>query len=89
MRSIQLFGKKTTGWQVLPADAACFEQDALRAYELISRPRFRRIGKVPESRRRSKTEASFKTQGTLTDRPEPSGRLPVYQIACSSLLYFN
>ncbi len=31
MRSIQLFGKGITGWQVLPADAADFEQAALRA----------------------------------------------------------
>ena len=35
MRSIQLLGKKVTGWQVLPADARDFEEAALRACELI------------------------------------------------------
>ncbi len=49
MRSIQLFGKKITGWQVLPADSLDFEEEALRACELIvaSDPR---IGKVPKRR---------------------------------------
>jgi hypothetical protein len=31
MRSIQVLGKKVTGWQVLPADAKDFEEAALRA----------------------------------------------------------
>jgi hypothetical protein len=35
MRSIQLLGKKVTGWQVLPAAAPDFEEAALRACELI------------------------------------------------------
>src|ERR1039458_2342316 len=50
MRSIQVFGKKVTGWQVLPADAPDFEEAALRACELIAAgdPR---IGKVPGARR--------------------------------------
>jgi hypothetical protein len=52
MRSIQLFGKGTTGWQVLPADAPDFEQAALRACELIV-ARDPRIGKVPKSRQKS------------------------------------
>jgi hypothetical protein len=52
MRSIQIFGKKVTGWQVLPANAADFEEAALHACELIiaGDPR---IGKVPKSRRGS------------------------------------
>jgi len=52
MRSIQVFGKKVTGWQVLPADAPDFEAAALRACELIV-ARDPRIGKVPVSRRAS------------------------------------
>jgi len=50
MRSIQLFGRETTRWQVLPADAPDFEEAALRACELVlaGDPR---IGKVPNSRR--------------------------------------
>jgi len=55
MRSIQQFGNVTTGWQVLPADAPDFEQAALRACELIL-ARDPRIGKVPKSRRKSRTQ---------------------------------
>ena len=46
MRSIKVFGKKVTGWQVLPADAPDFEEAALRACELVvaGDPR---IGKIP------------------------------------------
>jgi hypothetical protein len=52
MRSIQVLGKKVTGWQVLPADAQDFEEAALRACELVlaGDPR---IGKVPGARRAS------------------------------------
>jgi hypothetical protein len=56
MRSIQVLGKKVTGWQVLPAEARDFEEAALRACELIlaGDPR---IGKVPEGRRVSRSRA--------------------------------
>jgi hypothetical protein len=57
MRSIQLFGERITGWQVLPADAPDFEQAALHACELIV-ARDPRIGKVPKSRKRSKARAA-------------------------------
>ena len=56
MRSIGVLGKKVTGWQILPADAADFEETALRACELIA-ANDPRIGKVPESRRRSNARA--------------------------------
>jgi hypothetical protein len=52
MRSIQLLGKKVTRWQVLPAEAADFEQAALRACDLVI-ARDPRIGKIPQSRRAS------------------------------------
>jgi hypothetical protein len=55
MRSIQLFGNVVTGWQVLPADAADFEEAAIRACELII-ARDPRIGKVPKSRGKSKAK---------------------------------
>lgn len=45
MRSIQMPGKKVTGWQVLPADAPDFEEAALHACDLIAR-RDPRIGKL-------------------------------------------
>ena len=50
MRSIQLFGKAVTGWQVLPVDAPDFEEAALHACDLIlaGDPR---IGKVPARRK--------------------------------------
>lgn len=56
MRSIQVFGKKVTGWQVLPADARDFEEAALHACELVlaGDPR---IGKVPGTRRASRSRA--------------------------------
>jgi hypothetical protein len=50
MRSIAVFGRKVTGWQVLPADAPDFEQAALRACELIA-AKDPRIGKVPKAKR--------------------------------------
>jgi hypothetical protein len=50
MRSIQVFGKEVTGWQVLPADEQDFEEAALRAcdFVLAGDPR---IGKIPGARR--------------------------------------
>jgi hypothetical protein len=61
MRSIQLFGNKITGWQVFPAEAADFEQTALRACELIV-ARDPRIGKVPKSRQKSVSKTASKTK---------------------------
>lgn len=56
MRSIHLFGKAVTGWQVLPVDAPDFEEAALRACELVL-ARDPRIGKIPLARRRGKAAA--------------------------------
>jgi hypothetical protein len=49
MRSIQVLGKRVTGWQVLPVDAPDFESAAMRACELVlaGDPR---IGKIPGAR---------------------------------------
>ena len=57
MRSIGVLGKKVTGWQVLPAKAADFEEAALHACELIlaGDPR---IGKVPGARRKARPPRS-------------------------------
>ncbi len=49
MRSIHIFKKQVTDWQVLPSDAVDFEQAALRACQLIM-ARDPRIGKVPKRR---------------------------------------
>jgi hypothetical protein len=49
MRSIKVFRKKVTGWQVLPAAAPDFEEAALRACELVT-AHDPRIGKVPKPR---------------------------------------
>jgi len=50
MRSISVFGKGVTAWQVLPASAPDFEEAALHACALIHAgdPR---IGKIPAQRR--------------------------------------
>ena len=50
MRSIRVFGKKPTQWQVLPADDPDFEDAALRACRLIL-ARDARIGRVPQPKR--------------------------------------
>jgi hypothetical protein len=60
MRSIRVFGKKPTQWQVLPADDPDFEDAALRACKLI-RARDPRIGKIPKAR--SPTKARSKLPG--------------------------
>ena len=52
MRSIQIFAKKVTGWQVLPVDATDFEEAALRACDLILAGDTR-IGKIPKGRKDS------------------------------------
>lgn len=56
MRSIGVLGEEVSSWQVLPAEAADFEEAALRACELIlaGDPR---IGKVPQSRGRKTPKA--------------------------------
>lgn len=56
MRSIRVFGKKPTQWQVLPADDPDFEAVAMRACRLIL-ARDPRIGKVPKPRRIRKGRA--------------------------------
>jgi hypothetical protein len=56
MRSIKVLGKDVTGWQVIPADSADFEEAARRACELVL-ARDPRIGKIPGSRRPSKKKA--------------------------------
>lgn len=54
MRSITVFGPGVSGWQVLPEDAADFEDAALRACALV-RARDPRIGKVPASKKKPAT----------------------------------
>ena len=61
MRSIQLFEKEVTSWQILPVDAPDFEKAALRACELIL-ARDPRIGKVPKSRRRSRSKKTLRRE---------------------------
>jgi hypothetical protein len=58
MQSIPALGGGITGWQMLAASAADFEESALRACELIL-ARDPRIGKTPKARRsRSKAAKS-------------------------------
>src|SRR5271157_624571 len=64
MRSIQVLGKRVTGWQVLPVDAPDFESAALRACELVlaGDPQ---IGKIPGART---SKSGSKAAGRLEDR---------------------
>ena len=57
MRSIKVFGKPVTGWQVLPASAPDFEKAALHACELVI-ARDPRIGKVPKKKNSRRTKPS-------------------------------
>lgn len=59
MRSIQVFGKKVTSWQVLAMDTPDFEEAALRACDLVV-ARDPRIGKIPASRRRTSPKRAAK-----------------------------
>jgi hypothetical protein len=64
LRSIQLFGKIVTDWQVIPTDAPDFEQAALHACVLII-ARDPRIGKVPKRRLISRSPGkALKTRGS-------------------------
>lgn len=53
MRSIKVFSRPVTGWQVLPASASDFEEAALHACELVI-ARDPRIGKVPKKKNSSR-----------------------------------
>jgi len=78
MRSIQVLGKRVTGWQVLPADAQDFEEAAVHACDLVlaGDPR---IGKVPGTRRasRSATEKATKSskQGKAPKGPAKARKM--------------
>ena len=89
MRSVPVFGKEVTDWQVLPTDAPDFEEAALRARELII-ARDPRIGKTPGTWRRfesggkkagkaltnapTQLRAPGKTRGRDQRRPGPAVR---------------
>jgi hypothetical protein len=62
MRSIRGFGKKVTGWQVLPSDAPDFEEAAVHACELVLAADLR-IGKVPGARRPARSRAKRTAKG--------------------------
>ena len=74
LRSIQVFGKEVTAWQVLPADAPDFEEAALRACELVV-ARDPRIGKVPKKRRTpAATNMSKAAKARKTPKDAAKGR---------------
>ena len=83
MRSIQVFRKKVTGWQVLPADAKDFEEVALRACELVlaGDPR---IGKVPGARRASRSGAKQAARSSKRAKP-PEGRERACEVVTNSV----
>jgi hypothetical protein len=76
MRSIGVFGKAVTGWQVLPADAPDFEEAALRACELVM-ARDPRIGKVPKAKkpRKARSPVIRQASGPLRHARKPKKSL--------------
>jgi hypothetical protein len=68
MRSIEVFGKDVTGWQVLPVDAPDFEETAMRACEMVA-ARDPRIGKVPGKRRANKSATEKAPKNSAHPRP--------------------
>jgi hypothetical protein len=70
MRSIRvLAGGGATGWQILPADAADFEESVMRACRLVCK-RDVRIGKVPKPRGARKSKRRRKLRKS---KPRPPG----------------
>lgn len=67
MRSIELFGPGPTAWQVLPSDAEDFEDNVLRACEMI-RQGDERIGKVPKSHWKKKSTTRKKGKNSNVKR---------------------
>lgn len=60
MREVRLLANRgPTNWQNVPAESASFEEEVLRACELVRR-RDPRIGKVPKSRANKKTKTKKK-----------------------------
>ncbi len=52
MRTIQIFGVRESGWQNLPEDSESFEEDVMKACDLIIKgdPR---IGKIPKAKKKT------------------------------------
>ena len=67
MRSIQLLGKKITGWQVLRSDAEDFEESALRACDLVL-SHDPRIGKIPGGKRSAKSKTAKSANSTRSSK---------------------
>ncbi len=65
MRSLEIFGPGPTGWQVLPVDAEDFEDNVLRACEMV-RQGDPRIGKIPKSRWKKKPSNAKRGQNLKT-----------------------
>ena len=63
MRSISVFGKEVTAWQVLPSSAADFEEAATRACEFVlaGDPR---IGKIPKARKTPSAKPATKREAS-------------------------
>jgi hypothetical protein len=51
MRTIQIFGVRESGWQNIPEDADSFEEDVLKACDLILKGD-QRIGKIPKTKKK-------------------------------------
>lgn len=75
LRSLIKFGPGPTAWQVLPADGADFEDEVLRACDLV-RIGDPRIGKVPKSRIAPKLRKASRPARPTSSRVRRSARIP-------------
>jgi len=69
LRSIGVLGGDVTGWQILPADSADFEEAALRACEFVM-ARDPRIGKVPKAKRGKRHQPKEKAVKAKAAKPK-------------------
>lgn len=68
MRSISFLGREPTNWQNLPAESETFEEEAMRACDLVLR-NDPRIGRVPARARRKTTRPRRPRKTKPGDRP--------------------
>ena len=71
LRSITVFGSGVTGWQVLPVTSPEFEEEALRACEmiLVGDPR---IGKIPGEKRKTTPKAKPAAKAKTAAKAKPA-----------------
>lgn len=60
LRTVQLFGAMKTRWQNLPMDGASFEEEVMKACDLVLK-KDKRIGKVPAQKKKKSKSGKSRT----------------------------